>query len=339
VDRFVGDDAGLAGIDSEGVLFRAALLAHCGRRARALAARLASVCDPGGGRSCVEAGVPLQLMVDAPGDVALRVALRLGASLRPGALTGLMADARAGELADLLAPLPPPDHPSLGFWLFWSDQRQRLFADLRDPEPARAIERLRRVLDGGEERRLASILARLCEGRPWGFTVEVEETGRRSVRLYWLASRPAWASRLVETLAPGRWREVVETLAYLLKRPGESGRWMLAIPLDSDAGGITVGSSAWALVPEDESKHRAVGRAIAALGGPRDYAEALWSFCRGGARPGWRVGRTCEIGLGEGPRLRLFFTPQLQLAATAGISSSGPGDSSAGPTEADPLSA
>ena len=339
MDRFVGDDAGLAGIDTEGVLFRAALLAHCGRRARPLAARLASICDPGGSRSCVEAGVPVQLMVDAPGDAALRVALRVGTSLRPGALAGLMADARASALADMLAPLPPADHPSLGFWLFWSDHRQSLFADLRDPEPARAIERLRCVLKGDEQRRLASILGRLCEGRPWGVTVEVEETGRRSVRLYWLASRPAWASRLVETLAPGRWPDVVEVLAYLVKRPGESGRWMLAIPLDPDAGGITVGNSAWALVPEDEHKHRAVGKLIGALGGPRDYAEALWSFCRGAAQPDWRVGRTCEIGLGEGPRVRLYFTPQLQLAATAGISSSGPGDSSAGPAEADPVSA
>ena len=341
MDGVIGNDAGPPRLDIEGVLFRAALLAHYGRDARSLASRLASVCEAGEGRSCVEAGVPLQFTVDAPGEAELRAGLRLGASLDAGTLSGLMAEAKAQEIVRLLAPLPPADHPSLGFWLFWSSRRQSVFADLRDPAPARAIGRLRLVLDAEEQRHLASVLRLAVDGRPWGLSVELEE-GKRRLLLYWLVSRAGSASRLVEAFAPGRWRDVVEVLGHLLKRPGESGRWMLAIPLDADrdSSALAVGNSAWALTPEDESKHRAVGQAMSALGGPRDYAEALWSFCRGAAGPGWRVGRTCEVGLGaDAPRVRLFFTPQIQLAATAGISSSDPADSSEGPMEADPSSA
>ena len=312
MDGVIGHDAGIA-LDIEGTLFRAALLAHHGREAATLAARLASVSKPTGGRSCVEAGSPLQITVDAPGEASLRVALRLGAD---AANLIRLLDAPAAEtLAQSFSSLPPPDYPSIGFWLFWSSDRQALFADLRDPDPARALERLRMVLDAEEKRRLASILALAVEGRPWGLSAEVKETNRRRLHLYWLVSRPGPASQMVEAFAPGRWNEVVRVLSYLLKRPGESGRWMLVIPLDADphSAGISVGSSAWALVPEDENKHRAVGRIMAAFGGPRDYAEAMWSFCRGAAEPGWRVGRTCEVGLGADlPRVRLSLSPQIQ---------------------------
>jgi hypothetical protein len=327
-------------LDIEGTLFRAALLAHHGREAATLAARLASVSKPTGGRSCVEAGSPLQITVDAPGEASLRVALRLGADAEN--LSRLLEERTAQTLAHCFSPLPPPDYPSIGFWLFWSSRRQSLFADLRDPDPARALERLRMVLDTEEQRRLTTILALAVEGRPWGVSAEVDETNLRRLHLYWMVSRPTSASQLVEAFAPGGWNEVVQVLSHLLKRPGESGRWMLVIPLDADphSAGISVGSSAWALVPEDESKHRAVGRIMAALGGPRDYAEAMWSFCRGAAGPGWRVGRTCEVGLGAGvPRVRLFLSPQVQPAATAGINSSESVDSSTGPVEADPSSA
>ena len=339
MERDIGHNAGVARLDLEGTLFRAALLAHHGSEAATLAARLASVSKPTGGRSCVEAGSPLQITVDAPGEASLRVGLRLGADAV--FLNRVLDEDTARTLAQCFSPLPPPDYPSIGFWLFWSSRRQSLFTDLRDPDPARALERLRMVLEAEQQRRLASILKLAVEGRPWGLSAEVEETNRRRMHLHWLVSRPTSVSQLVEAFAPGRWHEVVQVLSHLLKRPGESGRWMLTLPLDADPhSGISVGSSAWALAPEDESKHRAVGRIMAAFGGPRDYAEAMWSFCRGAAEPGWRVGRTCEVGLGaDVPRVRLFLSPQVQPATTAGINNSESVDSSTGPVEADPSSA
>ena len=79
---------------------------------------------------------------------------------------------------------------------------------------------------------------------------------------------------------------------------------------------------------------------MSALGGPRDYAEALWSFCRGTALPNWRVGRACEVKVtADTVRARLFFAPQIQGPMGAGTSNSAPPSSWAGPSEADPFSA
>ena len=72
-------------------------------------------------------------------------------------------------------------------------------------------------------------------------------------------------------------------------------------------------------MPEDDRKHRAVGSLMQALGGPRDYAEALWSLCRSAATPEWRVGRACEVRVDTrdgSVRARLFLTPQVALTAT-----------------------
>jgi hypothetical protein len=47
----------------------------------------------------------------------------------------------------------------------------------------------------------------------------------------------------------------------------------------------------------------------------RDYAQALWSLCRGAASPQWRVGRTCELMVSadatKNVRARLFFSPEV----------------------------
>src|SRR5205085_8449710 len=64
--------------DVQSTLWRAALLAGYGARARPLAARLAAATSCGAGRSCLEAGAPLQLTIDAPGPAGLRVGVRLG---------------------------------------------------------------------------------------------------------------------------------------------------------------------------------------------------------------------------------------------------------------------
>ena len=214
MDRDIGDNAGVARLDIEGTLFRAALLAHHGREAASLAARLASVSKPSsGGRSCVEAGSPLQITVDAPGEASLRVALRLSGDV--GSLSRVLDAATAQTLAQCFSPLPPPDYPSIGYWLLWSSRRQSLFTDLRDPDPARALERLRMVLDAEEQRRLAPILKLTVEGRPWGLSAEVDESNRRRLHLYWMVSRPTLASQLVEAFAPGRWREIVEAFSHL----------------------------------------------------------------------------------------------------------------------------
>jgi hypothetical protein len=132
------------------------------------------------------------------------------------------------------------------------------------------------------------------------------------VHLHWLIDRRAPPSEAAEAIAPGAWRRAVDVLGALLRRPSSSGRWVIATPLDDvSEPALRIGTTGWALAPEDdERKHRAVADIMQRLGGPRDYAEALWSACRGSAPKDWRVGRACELRVTEDcVRARLFFTP------------------------------
>ena len=134
--------------------------------------------------------------------------------------------------------------------------------------------------------------------------------------MHWLASRHASAESIAEAIAPGCWPRAMQALAHLLRWPGRSGRWVFVTPLlDESKHALRIGNSGWTLVPEDEAKHRAVGDLMSALGGPRDYAQALWSLCRGAASPQWRVGRTCELMVSadetKSVRVRLFFSPEV----------------------------
>jgi hypothetical protein len=145
--------------------------------------------------------------------------------------------------------------------------------------------------------------------------------------VHWLVERGRSPRDAAEVVAPGVWPSTIPVFGRLVRKPGLSGRWVIVTPLDEwSEQTLRVASTGWSLVTEDQEKHRAVGDVMAALGGPRDHAEALWSLCRGLAAPGWRVGRACEVTAAVGTgvlRVRLFLTPHVQDGATAGTSSSG----------------
>jgi hypothetical protein len=230
----------------------------------------------------------------------------------------------AGEF---LARLPPARHASLGAWLFWSEHRRSIFVDLRDPSVADAFIRLHCVLDRHHRARLARLDALAALARPWVLRVDADESGIAKVHLHWLVDRRASPAAAADAVAPGAWPHAVAVLGRLLRRPDSSGRWVVATPLDEvTEPALRLGNTGWSLAPEDDDrKHRAVADVMQALGGPRDYAEALWSICRGAASPDWRVGRACELRVcGDRVRARLFFTPQVWTAAPAGTSTSGP---------------
>lgn len=310
-----GADAGLLSV--EGLLLRAALLGGEGAGAQALARRLAAVTVPGDARSCLDAGTPMQLTVDAPGPAGLRVGVRVGAHPSEAPLEGLVPAAPLAHLRALLEPLPPADHPSLGTWLFWTAQRQSLYVDLRDPDPRDALARLRAILPGEAAMRLDRLALDPAVARPWALRVEADEHGPCRLHLHWLVDRHAAPRPLIEALSPGSWVVARDVLGHLLRTPGRSGRFVLVTPLDDRSEpALRLTNTGWTLVPEDDRKHRTVGTAFAALGGPRDHAEALWSLCRGAAGPRWRVGRACEVRVSErGPRLRLYLSPQVQERA------------------------
>jgi hypothetical protein len=326
VDALEGQGARAAGsaLSVEDTLLRAALLSGYGAAARPLARRLAAVTAGGNARSCLEAGAPIQLTIDAPGPAALRAGVRIGDALGEKTLDGVMPPEARRRVATFLAPLPAPAHASLGTWLFWTEARQSIFLDLRDPSTESAMARLDRVLTEDQRARLERFRPLLHGAKPWALRVEADASRISRVHLHWLLPRDASPRDAAEALAPGRWPAVVDTLRLLLRRPGESGRWVIVTPLDEESGGtLRMANTAWALAPEDDRKHRAVADLMTALGGPRSHAEALWSFCRGAASPEWRVGRACEVKVdASGVRARLFFVPQVQRGATALTSSS-----------------
>lgn len=335
---FDGDTTRTAavGVNVEDLLLRAALLAGHGPQSPLLADRLASLCGQTDGRSCVEAGAPIQITVSAPGRAGLRVGVRM-ARFEGAKIQELTSGAAAESFERFLSSLPAAQHESFGQWLFWSQTEQSMLIDLRDPMPSEAWARLRQMVDAEQTRRLEALRQPMAAARPWAVEYVVHSDKPGHLRLYWLLSRHALAEPTIEALQSGAWSQAVDVLSELVRRPGRSGRWLISTPLDRE-GALRIGNSGWTLAPEDERKHRAAGAVIGRFGGERDYAEAMWSLCRGLASPDWRVGRTCEIEPNpSAPRVRLHLTPEVQ-ATTARINSVAEDDSSTSPTDAFPAS-
>jgi hypothetical protein len=221
----------------------------------------------------------------------------------------------------------------MGTWLFWSPRGASVYVDMRDAEPAAALGRLQPLLTPAQQAALQHWRTRVGLARPWACRLDADDdaggdalddagdqgrtdNGGLRVQLHWLYPRGDDPSTLLQHWRPGAWDEVLGLLGHLLKRPERAGRWVLATPLDDEGPqALHVGNSGWALVPEDEAKHRAIASLAAALGARADQAQALWSLCRAtAAGRGHRMGRACEIRLsGAGqpapPRARLFISP------------------------------
>lgn len=337
------NDSHRAALDTEGILFRAALLCGYGPGALSLARRFAAAIDAGGARSCLDAGAPVQLTVDAPGPPGLRIGVRLGERVSQATLANFLPAPVRQRVIECLTKLPAASHPSLGTWLFWTESRQSIFIDLRDPDPDVALARLVRVPDASQRARLEQLRPVLQGARPWVLRVEADHGAITRMHVHWLLDRHSSAERMAEAVAPGCWPHAMRALQHLLRNPSRTGRWVVATPLDDlSESALRIGNSGWAIVPEDERKHRALGEMVRALGGPRDHVEALWSLCRGAAPVDWRVGRACELRIGASDhalRARFFLTPHAQGRTTAGTSSSLDVTSWDGPVDAEPSNA
>lgn len=304
------------------------LLCGKGAAARGWASRLAAVCRPSSARSCFEVGAPLQLTVDAPGPASLRVGLRVDDQLEDAGLVPLVEPDLLARFREAVRAVPRGEHDSLGTWLFCSESERSIYLDLRDPTRGEALRRLAPLLDEESRLQLRRLQAHLAEARPWALRLDAGGTnvdaatttgglpsaaGGVRCEVLWLLERTASAKALAELVAPGRWSAAMRVLAPLVPRPERAGRFVLTTPLDPAATPrLEVTTTGWSLVPEADAKHRAVGQAVAALGGSRSHAEALWSLCRGIAGPRWRVGRAAQARIGEGgPGLRLYFNPDV----------------------------
>jgi hypothetical protein len=296
----------------EELLWRAALLAGHGRQARMLAHDLALIARVGQGRSCLDGGSSVQLTVDAPGNSALRIGVRLSHDVNVAALAALTSRVRAEQFSDALQQLQPDHAASLGGWLFWSTSQQSLYVDLRDPDPREAEWRLRSYLNAPALAELDKLDALNASARLWAVRIDADERRRTQVHVHWLLHRHASIAAVAETLAPGSWPRARPVFNELLRHPSITGRWTVSMPLsDASARPISFGNSGWSIVSEDDAKHRAIGRVMSQLAGPRDYAEALWCICRSGTSERWRVGRACEVSVSEDDvGARLYFVPE-----------------------------
>jgi len=314
----------------EDMLFRACLLSGYGARARKLASQLAAISHCSDGRSCLDAGAPMQLTVDAPGVAKLRVGIRMNNKPDPASLANLVDKQTLDYIENTINQLPDYQHASIGTWLFWSEKKQSIFIDLRDPDVNDSIKRLDILLNKQQKQHFNELRLRLSDARPWALRIDTDQLGNNQMHLHWVLNRHTRMDLLAERQTPGYWKLVTETLGHLLSRPGKSGRWLIITPLnDSNSQILRVGNSGWTFVPENHNKQRSLSRLISLLEGPRDYAEALWSLCQGTATPGWRVGRACELSISaDGIKTRLFYTPQVQPGSVAVTSNSVSADSS-----------
>ncbi len=295
------------------LLLRAALLAGLGSDAPRLAAALSGLLGQPGGRSCLEAGSPVQVTVDAPGPAELRVGVRTGGRVEAAQLGGLVAPDVAEQLASVSARIPLPHHASLGTWVFWSRRATSLYVDLRDPNEEGALARARVLLGPSWNERLTARRPPPSATRPWAVRLAVDGNGITRAHMLWLIRHGYDVADVAASVAPGLWPSARSILGQLLRRPAHSGRFVVTTPLDDPAEpGLRLASTGWALVPEDDDKRRALAHLLAELGGPRDHAEALWSLCRADATGRWRVGRACEVRVTPATSgVRLFLTPQL----------------------------
>lgn len=271
---------------------RVALLAGLGARARSLGALAGTLTARAGGRTCLDAGGPVQVLVDAPGPRALKLGMATGRTLPTDALEGWStgADLRALEAAA---------SPWIGLegWTVWSDAGLDWYADLRgvpDPLPAAG---------GG-----AMPAASESHVTPWAVHVSVRH-GRAELALQWLLRREAPVASVLDTLGPGGGALAWALFSPLFGRTLSVARWVVSRPVDG-APSLRFGCARWSLVPED-GKHTTITDALRTHAGPESYGGAVWSLLRGLSGPGWRVGRGLEAWVeADRPHLRLILVPE-----------------------------
>src|SRR5690606_26587192 len=150
------------------------------------------------------------------------------------------------RFTDAFDRMPPGDHDGFGWWFFWTQHRKSLLADLRDPSPVAAADRIRNALDPTARRLFDHQRERLAAPRPWAYEMEVDDNGSSRTRLYWLVSRHSDPKPLVEEFHPDAWSQVIDALSRLLRRPEKAGRWLIMTTLDPSPE-LRVGNSGWTL--------------------------------------------------------------------------------------------
>lgn len=295
-------------------LYLAALLGGEGARAAALAERGASVLTAMRGRSCIEAGAPLQLTADAPGPPGLRFGLPVS---DPGALLdGASAESVRRALSRLGPSSFAPSHP-LGLWAFRGPHGGSVHADVRDGSARVALGRAAPLLGEEGRSRLAHVAESLDGVEPWTLGLTPRE-GPCAVRLGLRLFREREPGPVAARLGlAAEYAHAEPLLAALLGgRPSARHQpWLLRVTLEGPQGPeLRLGTSFWSRRPDDDTKRALLRDAMVREGGDADHAEALHSLLRGRVPPGrrWIVLRAFEVHVARGTRrLRSIFVPWL----------------------------
>ena len=176
------------------------------------------------------------------------------------------------------------------------------------------------LLDSEMASRLQGHEALFDLARPWALRLEAKDRALCRVHIHWLIHRHGDPADFADRFGwKADWTRLTQVLAPLLRvrptRVGRLGRWVFALPLDTNSPvALRAATSAWARLRDDDRKQAELGRAVAELGGSREHVEAVYHLCRSLGN-GRRVGRALEVRIDDEPRLRVGLVPSVAQPA------------------------
>jgi len=261
----------------------------------------------------LDAGAPIQLLLDAPGPPSLSFGVRLDDSHIPLAIQipdGLADDSDTQALMAVARAIDfRPSSDTFGVWLLRDAEGASLVADVRAASGQAALQRFTALLSSAARARAERWLASLDGAVPWAVAVNARGGRVHAVHLRWSLRRgvaPATVTRAFAT--EGAWGEARAVFEQVLgEAPTEHSRpWQIATRLDEE-GPVCIATSAWARRLDTEVKRARLVSAFEQLGGPSRQVDATWRLLRQQIPPNvhWMVGRGLEVRVGGGEPLAL----------------------------------
>ena len=288
-------------------LFLAALLAGLGPLARQVAAETADR-DPGAAATCIDAGAAVMISVVAPGERALRVHRRRTCSAPGHADWDEEVTARDGQRHRYHRLVLTPQATDAATQVrhrveaagpaavstFW-----RVHAALG---PRARLYSVRNVLDAGQD---ADPDARPSAGAVGPRGGQDTDPGQGPWVGWQLDRGPVEPLMSADPAVAAAWAAARQPLSDLLGCDPATvrGPWSVSAGLGS-ADLMRIGTSRWALAPDNDGKRDRLCRALG-NGGDATFASAMLQLLTQRATPRERIGRAVEIEVEGGVMTRL----------------------------------
>jgi hypothetical protein len=290
----------------ERLVFHAALLGGEGGAAREIAHFVAAAAQGGNGRSCLDAGVPLEIFLEAPGPPSFGFAVRLGDARAPSfeAMEGLVADDDARALAEAMGAMGwEGEGSTFGVWLARDRRGSTLIADVRAASGEVALNHVRRRLSLSACTRLDRYEAALPGASPWGLSMTARDGSVRSIEMRWLLDRRSDPARSARAVGPeAAWKSMARVLEEVLGGPmsERAHPWLAATRLDEEEP-PRMATSAWSRRLDLDPKRARLVEVFESLHGPAKQADATWRLLRNAVPEGqrWVIGRGLEASVDD----------------------------------------